>query len=83
MLSNEPEVKQNITDKPDKTDKTVYIPENISKYPLEVQGSIIKYIDQLTDKENIAYLIAKEHLGTSFDISKSIGYLTWKKSQVA
>jgi len=80
MLSNEPEAKQNITDKPD---KLVYIPENISKYPLEVQSSIIKYIDQLTDKENIAYLIAKEHLGTSFDISKSIGYLTWKKSQVA
>jgi len=77
MLSNEPEVKQNITD------KTVHIPENISKHAVEVQSSIIKYIDQLTDKEHIAYLIAKEHLGTSFDISKSIGYLTWKKTQVA
>ena len=45
MLSNEPEVKQNITDKPDKTDKHVHIPENISKYPLEVQSYIIKYIE--------------------------------------
>jgi hypothetical protein len=33
------------------------------------------------DKERIAYSIAKEHLGTSFDIIKSIGYMEWKKRQ--
>lgn len=43
--------------------------------------SVKKYIEQLNDKERIAYSIAKEHLGTSFNIAKSIGYLTWKKNQ--
>jgi hypothetical protein len=43
--------------------------------------SVKKYIEQLNDKERIAYSIAKEHLATSFNIAKSIGYLTWKKNQ--
>lgn len=55
--------------------------DNLEKYPEAVRESIIKYIEQLGDKERVAYAIAKEHLGTSFDVVKSIGYLTWKKSQ--
>jgi hypothetical protein len=55
--------------------------DNLEKYPEEVRQSIIKYLEQLGDKERIAYYIAKEHLGTSFDVVKSIGYLSWKKSQ--
>jgi hypothetical protein len=57
-------------------------PDNLEKYPEEVRQSIIKYLEQLGDKERIAYYIAKEHLGTSFDVVKSIGYLAWKKSQI-
>ena len=38
-----------------------------------------EYIASMSDKERIAYLIAKEHLGTSFDIQKSIGYQTFIK----
>jgi len=56
-------------------------PDNLEKYPEEVRQSIIKYLEQHGDKERIAYYIAKEHLGTSFDVVKSIGYLSWKKSQ--
>ena len=55
--------------------------DNLEKYPEEVRQYIIKYLEQLGDKEKIAYSIAKEHLGTSFDVVKSIGYITWKKSQ--
>jgi hypothetical protein len=55
--------------------------DNLEKYPEEVRQSIIKYLEQLGDKERIGYSIAKEHLGTSFDVAKSIGYITWKKSQ--
>lgn len=55
--------------------------DNLEKYPEEVRQTIIIYLQQLGDKERIAYSIAKEHLGTSFDIVKSIGYITWKKSQ--
>ncbi len=33
------------------------------------------YIAQLSDKEKVAYLIAVKMLGSSFDISKSIGFM--------
>jgi len=55
--------------------------EDFSKYPQDVQESILKYLEQLGDKERIAYSIAKEHLGTSFNVVKSVGYITWKKEQ--
>jgi phosphorylcholine metabolism protein LicD len=55
--------------------------DTLEKYPEEVRQSIIRYLEQLCDKERIAYSIAKEHLGTSFDVVKSIGYIAWKKSQ--
>jgi hypothetical protein len=55
--------------------------EELSKYPQDVQESILKYLEQLGDKERIAYSIAKEHLGTSFNVLKSIGYINWKKEQ--
>lgn len=55
--------------------------DNLEKYPDSVRLSIIKYLEQLGDKERTAYTIAKEHLGTSFDIVKSIGYITWKKNR--
>ena len=38
------------------------------------------YIQQLSEKEKIVFEIAKEHLGTSFNIEKSIGYKKWLKN---
>ena len=38
-----------------------------------------EYIANMSEKERIAYLIAKDHLERSFDIQKSIGYQTYKK----
>ena len=35
------------------------------------------YLKSLSPKEYKAYLIAKDHLGMSFDIEKSIGFLYW------
>jgi hypothetical protein len=40
------------------------------------------YIASMSEKERIAYFIAKEHLGTSFDIQKSIGYQTYVKKYI-
>lgn len=37
------------------------------------------YIDTLTEKEHKAYEIAVSHLGSSFDLSKSNGFIKWKK----
>jgi len=37
--------------------------------------TVEEYIAQLTDKERIAYETALKCLGSSFDVSKSNGYL--------
>ena len=37
------------------------------------------YISQLSPFELSAYRIAKSHLGTSFHLKKSNGYLKWSK----
>jgi hypothetical protein len=36
-----------------------------------------EYLKTLTEKELKAYEIAKDHLGSSFELEKSVGYLTW------
>jgi|APSaa5957512535_1039671.scaffolds.fasta_scaffold1062607_1 hypothetical protein len=42
---------------------------------------IQEYLDQLSEKEKITLEIAKEHLETSFNIEKCIGFTEWKKQQ--
>ena len=57
------------------------LPKHVLFYNIEIQKSVFQYIKQLNDQEYIAYIIAKEHLGTSFNIVKSNGYINWKSSQ--
>ena len=38
-----------------------------------------KYLSSLDEKEKIAYNIAIEHLGSSFNLEKSIGFQKWLK----
>lgn len=38
-----------------------------------------KYVNSFTEKEKKAFEIAKQHLATSFDLSKSNGFNEWKK----
>jgi hypothetical protein len=40
---------------------------------------IQKYIDQLSVKEKQTLKIAQEHLGSSFNLVKSIGFQNWIK----
>jgi len=40
------------------------------------------YIQQMTPNQKQAYTIAKRNLGSSFNLSLSIGFLEWKKSQL-
>ena len=42
------------------------------------QQEIFDYLNQLNDYNKKAYLIASEHLGTSFNIYKSNGFKEWK-----
>jgi hypothetical protein len=46
---------------------------------LEMCNSVKQYIESFTPKEMQAYLIAKSHLGSSFSLYKSVGFLQWKK----
>lgn len=39
------------------------------------------YISQMSPFELSAYRIAKSHLGTSFNLKKSNGFLKWTNSQ--
>lgn len=40
-----------------------------------------EYIESLTKQEKLALEIAKEMLGTSFDMERCIGYNKWLKSK--
>jgi hypothetical protein len=47
---------------------------------LPVDSLLEKYIKSLTDKEYQGYMIAKSHLGSSFDLEKSTGFREWKQN---
>lgn len=37
------------------------------------------YMKQLDEQQQLVLKIAMEHLGSSFDISKSVGFVEWNK----
>jgi len=39
-----------------------------------------QYLESLSEKERKSVLIAASHLGMSFQLKKSVGYLKWKNS---
>ena len=41
------------------------------------------YIQSLTPKEHKAYLIAQSHLGMSFDLCKSRGFIEWRIKHIS
>jgi hypothetical protein len=49
--------------------------------PVEEIRVIELYIKQLSTKEHIAHNVAISSLGSSFDISKSIGYIAWYRNR--
>lgn len=63
------------------------IPVEVMPIPVEVmpinevtiEQQIEQYISQLNNQEKIVLKIATEHLKSSFDIEKSIGFKNWIK----
>lgn len=55
------------------------IPDSVFKLSLEKQTEVYNYLIQMTEPQKKAYIIAKDHLGTSFNILKSNGFFEWKK----
>jgi hypothetical protein len=43
------------------------------------KSDIEQYLKSLSEKEQMAYEIAKSHLGSTFSLEKSNGYLNWSK----
>jgi len=40
-----------------------------------------QYIQSMNEMEKQGYIIAKDHLGSSFSLEKSIGFKEWLKKQ--
>ena len=54
----------------------------ISYYKMDKQSELLEeYTKTLSDKEILALNKAKEILGDSFDLKKSLGFLQWNKSK--
>lgn len=48
---------------------------------INMEELIDEYIEQLTEQERLVLEIAKNHLESSFDIIKSIGFMEWKNKR--
>ena len=53
--------------------------KKISEKKVTMEDLKNNYIDSMDEKEKIAFKIAKEHLGSSFNLEKSIGFQKWLK----
>lgn len=49
----------------------------------ELDTLLEDYVKTLSEKELKSYYIAKEHLGSSFQLEKSVGFLKWMKSKTS
>jgi len=47
---------------------------------VDSMDKVEEYLKQMNPKELIAYEIAQKQLGSSFNIKKSIGYITYLKN---
>jgi hypothetical protein len=45
----------------------------------EIKKQVDNYLNSLDEKDKIAYKIAMDHLGTSFNILRSNGFTEWQK----
>lgn len=47
-----------------------------------IRELVEKYMQTFNEKELKAYHIAKDHLGDSFQIEKSNGFIEWRKKKI-
>lgn len=62
------------------TELGLELPNNFENYDTTTQEQIVNYIKHLDKIERKAYTIGKKHLGTSFNVVKSNGFIDWKKN---
>jgi hypothetical protein len=56
------------------------LPNNFENYDKKTQELIVNYLKHLNTIERQAYTIGKKHLGSSFNVIKSNGFIDWKKN---
>ena len=56
------------------------LPNNFENYDQKTQAIIVNYIKHLDTIERQAYTIGKKHLGSSFNVVKSNGFIAWNKN---
>lgn len=71
-----------MTEKVDFNSLDLDIPEIVYTYSYEIQKEIFEYLSQMDTMHIKSYLIAKDHLGSSFNIYKSNGFKEWKKTKM-
>jgi hypothetical protein len=57
----------------------IKIPATVKTYSIEKQREIFEYLSTLVEHHKVAYNIAFDHLGSSFDILRSNGFKEWAK----
>jgi hypothetical protein len=60
--------------------KSIVIGKNNNDNRKELTELEQLYVNSLDEKERKAYEIAKSHLGTTFNIIRSNGFIEWKKT---
>lgn len=65
------------TKKPD----NIKINDNINNYNEDLKNEIYEYLNSFNEINIKAYNIASNHLGSSFNIVKSNGFIEWKKQK--
>jgi len=53
----------------------------MEKQSEQSEQSLKEYVDQFNDVDKKAYIIAKEFLGSSFELEKSAGFIHWKREK--
>ena len=61
-------------------EQSATLPDHFETFAPDLKANIVQYLSQLDAIEKKAYKIAKEHLGSSFNLVKSNGFCDWIKA---
>ena len=60
----------------------IKVPELVKNHSIEIQREIFNYLSEMDEHNKIAYKIAFDHLGSSFNIYRSNGFKEWKQKTI-
>ena len=81
-------IKKTLTPRWDEASKIIYthaglpLSREYGFLSSDQQAKIREYVEQLSAIERTAYMVAYEHLGTSFHILHSNGFIRWSKEHL-